>query len=108
MPPGDRAGPDGVEVRVDRQAPPGAARPPRDHCEQLGTIDLLARMVRIGAQSRQVVLDQLGVEPERDRPRMQPFERRALIPGLRRDANERGKVLGDHARILAHGPPRVT
>ena len=74
---GSLADADDVDVAVQRD-PARARAGQRDaEPEQLVARRLLARMVRVGAQRGEVVLVQLGVEPERGGQLAEPLERRA-------------------------------
>ena len=68
---------DDVDVAVQRD-PARARAGQRDaEPEQLVARRLLAGVVRVGAQGGEVVLVQLGVEPERGGELAEPLERRA-------------------------------
>ena len=60
-------------------------------------------MTGVRAQARQVVLVQVRLEPESAREIGERLERRPLLPGDARHAQQRGGVAQQGVRIEVHG-----
>ena len=61
----------------------------------------------VGAQRGEVVLVQLGVEPERGGQLAEPLERRALVAGDARHLDQRGGVAGERGARRSRGERRL-
>ena len=82
---------------------PGPRAGQRDgQAPQLVARRLLPGVVRVGAEHVQVVLVQVGFQPERRRLFGEPLERRALVAGHARNLQERRGVADQSVHIESH------
>jgi hypothetical protein len=98
-PPRDGAGRHDVDVAADREAPVAAGRRGDGEAPQLLARRLLAGVARVRAERGEVVLMQIGAQPQPLGELGEKPQRGALVPGDAGHPDERGRIAGKGPRV---------